>query len=89
LKEKENFDDSRKCDACGRRCIYFSLHRKRRFLFLTVFLSAQLYLYRSFYRMGAFRPSSHSSETGNFENREAPVATAIENKLMVTTLKDE
>lgn len=41
------------------------------------------------YRMGAFRPSSHSSETGNFENREAPVATAIENRLMVTTLKDE
>ena len=38
---------------------------------------------------GAFRPSSHSSETGNFENREALVATAIENKLMVTTLKDE
>ena len=38
---------------------------------------------------GAFRPSSHSSETGNFENREALVATAIENKLTVTTLKDE
>lgn len=28
-------------------------------------------------------------EKGNFENREALVATAIENKLMVTTLKDE
>ena len=26
---------------------------------------------------------------GGFENREALVATAIENKLMVTTLKDE
>lgn len=28
-------------------------------------------------------------EKGGFENREALVATAIENKLMVTTLKDE
>lgn len=28
-------------------------------------------------------------EKGNFENREALVATAIENRLMVTTLKDE
>ena len=28
-------------------------------------------------------------EKGGFENREAFVATAIENKLMVTTLKDE
>lgn len=28
-------------------------------------------------------------EKGNFENREALVAIAIENKLMVTTLKDE
>lgn len=28
-------------------------------------------------------------EKGNFENREALLATAIENKLMVTTLKDE
>lgn len=28
-------------------------------------------------------------EKGGFENREALVATAIKNKLMVTTLKDE
>ena len=28
-------------------------------------------------------------EKGGFENREALVATAIEDKLMVTTLKDE
>ena len=28
-------------------------------------------------------------EKGGFENREALVVTAIENKLMVTTLKDE
>lgn len=28
-------------------------------------------------------------EKGGFENREALVATVIENKLMVTTLKDE
>ena len=28
-------------------------------------------------------------EKGEFESREALVATAIENKLMVTTLKDE
>ena len=28
-------------------------------------------------------------EKGRFENREALVVTAIENKLMVTTLKDE
>ena len=28
-------------------------------------------------------------EKGGFENREALVATAIENKLMVTTLKDQ
>ena len=64
-RKKEKDIDQRR-DSFARRNfrIHFSSHRKRQLLFCSVPLSAQLYLYRSFFRVGYFHTPPYCSKTG-------------------------